>query len=278
LVDSTRHVTILSSLWRDLSRFGEWQIAPWVALALPFAAWRARRPLSLTERIVPVVLGLMLAGYYCVYLLTPQALAWHLDSSLVRLLLQLWPLAILAWSLAIPDWIRRTSDASRVAPWITHRFTFIGISGVVAVGIVSALSLQRGANELAVRRVGRGEVSAMVGVGWYALERHGRDEWAWSSGQATLPLHVNGRNAIGPVTMQFSLRGTATRTVTVRHGSRMLWHGTVGAQHVPVTISGLVLEPGTTTLEFSTDTPGVAESAAVGGRSLAFALYNLRLK
>ena len=118
----------------------------------------------------------------------------------------------------------------------------------------------------------------MVGEGWFALERHGRDEWAWSSGHATLPLHVKGPTAIGPLTMQFALRGVGSRTVTVRQGEHILWEGSVGPQYVPVTISGMMLAPGTTTLEFSTDAPGIAESAAVGGRSLAFALYNLRLK
>jgi hypothetical protein len=57
-----------------------------------------------------------------------------------------------------------------------------------------------------------------------------------------------------------------------------LWQGTVGAELVPVTLGGLMLPSGSTLLEFSTDTPGVAESPAHGGRSLAFALYNLRLK
>src|SRR5699024_6535366 len=93
--DWSRHRTILSSLWRDLAGFGEWQLAPWIVLAAPFAAWRQRRRWQAAEWIVPLVLALMLAGYYGVYLLTPHELVWHLDSSLVRLLLQLWPLTIL---------------------------------------------------------------------------------------------------------------------------------------------------------------------------------------
>jgi hypothetical protein len=278
LVDPARHATILSSLWRDLGRFGEWSIAPWIALILPFAAWRARRPLDRAEWIAPAMLALMLAGYYGVYLLTPQALAWHLDTSLVRLLLQLWPLLILTWCLVLPDWIRPDWAAARSMPRVSRRALWVGANIIVAAGVVSVLSMQRGANELVVRRVGRAEVSAMVGEGWFALERHGRYEWAWSSGHATLPLHVKGPTAVGPLTMQFALRGVGSRTVTVRQGERILWEGSVGPQYVPVTISGMMLAPGTTTLEFSTDAPGIAESAAVGGRSLAFALYNLRLK
>lgn len=37
------------------------------------------------------ILGLMIVGYSFVYVLTPHDLRWHLDSSLDRLLLQLWP-------------------------------------------------------------------------------------------------------------------------------------------------------------------------------------------
>ena len=39
----------------------------------------------------------MAVGYFFVYVLSPHDLAWHLESSLSRLLLQLWPLAIFAY-------------------------------------------------------------------------------------------------------------------------------------------------------------------------------------
>ena len=219
----------------------------------------------------------MLAGYYGVYLLTPQDLAWHLDSSLVRLLLQLWPLAILTWSLAVPPW---TSDEKAISDgprrkWRRTRFAFVSAAGAALV--VSALSLQRAANEFALRRIGRAEVSAIMGEGWFALERHGGDEWAWSSGRARLPLHVARSRAAVPIRLSFGLRSTATRMITIRQGDRTLWSGEVGNEYTPVTLSGLLLAPGTTELEFVTDTPAVKESAAAGGRSLAFALYNVRL-
>jgi hypothetical protein len=41
------------------------------------------------------VLGLMLAGYFFVYVMTPLDLTWHLMTSLNRLFLQLWPSALL---------------------------------------------------------------------------------------------------------------------------------------------------------------------------------------
>lgn len=50
-----------------------------------------------------VTLGLMVTGYGLVYLTTPQDLAWHLETSAPRLLLQLWPsMVFLAFLAACP--------------------------------------------------------------------------------------------------------------------------------------------------------------------------------
>lgn len=95
--EAARHGIILSSWWRDVRQFGEWTTLPYLAMALPFAAWSLRRRLHDTERLLRPIVVAMLIGYYAVYALSPQDLAWHLDSSLVRLLLQLWPLALLWW-------------------------------------------------------------------------------------------------------------------------------------------------------------------------------------
>ena len=79
--------------------------------------------------------------------------------------------------------------------------------------------------------------------------------------------------------LEFGLRSANdARMVVVRERNRVLWQGAVKGDRVLITIPALILEPGSTTLEFSTDMPGVAESAERGGRTLAFALFNLRLK
>jgi hypothetical protein len=101
LVDASRHALILHSGWRDLARFGEWHLSPYLALALALVG-PGRARFRGVEHSTWIAVLLMLAGYYAVYLLTPFDLAWHLDSSLVRLLLQLWPMALLAWGLAVP--------------------------------------------------------------------------------------------------------------------------------------------------------------------------------
>lgn len=49
------------------------------------------------------LLCLMLATYFWVYLTTPYDLAWHLDTSSDRLLLQLWPCFLLSTMLAVDE-------------------------------------------------------------------------------------------------------------------------------------------------------------------------------
>jgi hypothetical protein len=42
----------------------------------------------------------MAAGYFFVYLITPEDLEWHLGTSLVRLMLQLWPILLFGFFMA----------------------------------------------------------------------------------------------------------------------------------------------------------------------------------
>lgn len=72
------------------------------ALALYF---RRRLPgrLPREARFLVPALGIVLAGYASVYALTPHDLAWHLETSLGRLLLQLWPLTLLILGLGARD-------------------------------------------------------------------------------------------------------------------------------------------------------------------------------
>jgi hypothetical protein len=60
------------------------------------------------------LLGGMLAGYFLVYLTTPNDLPTHLGTSLDRLLVQLWPLALLAFFLAVAMPGEKTSAAAAV--------------------------------------------------------------------------------------------------------------------------------------------------------------------
>lgn len=275
LLAPDRHRLILEVLWRDLRGFGEWRMLPFFAMALPFAAWRARSRLPAGARLLPVMLGSMLAGYYVVYLLSPQTLAWHLDTSLVRLLLQLWPLALLLWGLTLP--CRELETAASPTSQLPTRLAFVGINALAALALVAVLSGQLAANEFAVKRDRAGPIRVTLGDGWHGREHHGRDTWAWSAGRATLDVQIPAATSPAPLTLRFTLRSLGARTVIVRSGDRVLWQRTGPDALVPVEITGLALAPGRSTLEITTDAPGLPESPSPGARALAFALYNLTL-
>lgn len=274
--DLHRHALILHALWRDARAFGEWSLAPYLAMALPFFAWRARRRFAARERIVPAVLLLMLAGYYAIYLVTPQDLEWHLDSSLVRLLLQLWPLALLAWGFTAPAVAaeapaRETSRAARFA------FAALVVAGIAAV--MGWLPGPAPMDELAWRSRGGAQLVATPGRGWFGVERLDNSAWSWAGGNATLDLHARSTRPAETIALHFSLRSLAPRRVAIRLGSRVLWEGSVSEREfVPVEIPALALTPGITVLDFITDAPPTPEASDPGARSLAFAIYDLTIR
>jgi hypothetical protein len=45
--------------------------------------------------MMAAVAGLMLGSYYLAYVITPFDIAWHVSTSIDRLLVQLWPLLVL---------------------------------------------------------------------------------------------------------------------------------------------------------------------------------------
>lgn len=270
-----RHRLIWAALWRDGRGFGEWTMLPYLAMAAPFLAWRGRRRLAGLERGVPIIAALMLLGYYVVYLLTPQDLSWHLETSLVRLLLQLWPLVLLAWCLTVPV---IGNGETRTAPRVWPRMAFLIANAMVGLALVTGFTHQRAANELALRRDFGGTFVAVPGEGWHNIERYGRDTWIWSAGNATLRLYAKPAGGNATLTLRAQLRSLSPRTITVRLGDRELWRGRVEQNFVPIEIAGLALPPGESVLEFSTDAPATPEPHVATPRPLAFALYNLRLQ
>ncbi len=97
ILTPARYWVILKWYAREFLRFGEWWPVPATLLlpALYFMTWRrknGRRTASV--RIANWTLALTLAGYFVIYVITPNELYWHLRFSLNRLLLQLWPSAI----------------------------------------------------------------------------------------------------------------------------------------------------------------------------------------
>lgn len=87
IADISRYKVIYHVLLLQFSRFGDWTVSPIYFLILYLILFKLRDKHK--WRFLSVVA--ILCGYLLSYLLTPLNLQWHLDTSLNRLLLQLWP-------------------------------------------------------------------------------------------------------------------------------------------------------------------------------------------
>jgi hypothetical protein len=108
LMDPARYSAILRWYGKSFLRFGHWFLIPGTLLlaAFYFATGRGVREKELTQTELGLrasiwALGLTLAGYFVIYLITPYDIYWHLRFSLPRLFLQLWPSAIFVFFLSI---------------------------------------------------------------------------------------------------------------------------------------------------------------------------------
>ncbi len=101
ITDIDRHAVILKNLAWSAWSFGAWTMQPMIPL-FAFIALRGadRRVFRSHGGLAGLsILGIVLAGYYVVYLTTPIELQVHLGSSLNRLLTHLWPSFLLVLSL-----------------------------------------------------------------------------------------------------------------------------------------------------------------------------------
>ena len=82
-----------------------------LAYSAAAAVTRGLRPLQL---LAGLPLLALLAGFYAAYVVTPLNLQWHIDTSLSRLLVQVWPAAVyVLFSLSEPI-VPTASSVSRV--------------------------------------------------------------------------------------------------------------------------------------------------------------------
>jgi Dolichyl-phosphate-mannose-protein mannosyltransferase len=102
--EAWRYGVVLKWYGKEFLRFGGWLVVPVPILMLVFylmimktvaIAGRA------SVRPSAIALGLTLAGYFFIYLITPYDIYWHLRFSLARLLVQLWPSAIFLFFLRL---------------------------------------------------------------------------------------------------------------------------------------------------------------------------------
>jgi hypothetical protein len=103
LLDSSRYLLILKAFADQVADFGGWYANPtylliFYPLCLGVRVEEEDRPGIATSIIT---LGLILTGYFFVYVTTPHDLSWHLRTSLDRLLIQLWPSFVFVYFLIV---------------------------------------------------------------------------------------------------------------------------------------------------------------------------------
>jgi hypothetical protein len=130
-------------------------------------------------------------------------------------------------------------------------------------------------NEFAAGRLDRGSYLVQLDSGWYGVERVKRHVWSWCSGKGELRVAITPDNK-APLHARFGLRALTPRTVEIRTGGKVLWRGPVGEKLQTIALPEL--EPGVTTLQFSSDAPPVREGDGADARALGFAVYNPRIE
>lgn len=97
LLDPSRHLTVLRWFGERIVLFdngGVVHIVPVLAACFLICGCRADAFRRSETQTCALVLGLMLGGFALVYVCTPHDLLWHLETSLDRLIVQLWPSAV----------------------------------------------------------------------------------------------------------------------------------------------------------------------------------------
>lgn len=103
LTDFSRYRTVLDSFVRLGLGFGNWpaSVVPLLVFYLLLLGIRIDEKQKATIASSLIALGIMLTGYFMIYVLSPRDLEWHLATSLDRLYSQLWPSFILIFFLIV---------------------------------------------------------------------------------------------------------------------------------------------------------------------------------
>jgi len=123
LADTGRYGEIAKSFVDAVAQMGSGITHPLILLAIlaVLLRWNPGSRYRLAMAIAAVALGLMFLADIGAYLITPSDLAWHLGTSFDRLILQLWPSALLVCfaamnGIADPAPLVQPAHASKKAP------------------------------------------------------------------------------------------------------------------------------------------------------------------
>jgi hypothetical protein len=95
LFDPGRYATVLAAFGREAWRMRVGWFHPLLPILILAVALRFDRKQRPDVVYTLSLAGAMLAGYFAVYIITPNDLQWQLDTSLNRLFVQVWPMIVL---------------------------------------------------------------------------------------------------------------------------------------------------------------------------------------
>lgn len=116
VTDVERHLMIGRAFLRTLWRWsGVWFLgaAPVFIAALFLGGVSSNHSNRVAAGFGAVAIGLMFISYYAAYLVSPYDLAWHIPSSLDRILVHIWPTFVWTFCLAVSFEPRRSSTIPR---------------------------------------------------------------------------------------------------------------------------------------------------------------------
>ena len=102
LLDPSRYFLIIRISAHQVFNSTGWIASPWVLVPYAFILGVARKEEDQRGiRTLAVSLVILLVGYFSVYVVTPLELDWHLRTSVVRLLIHLWPSFVFTYFLVV---------------------------------------------------------------------------------------------------------------------------------------------------------------------------------
>ncbi len=128
--------------------------------------------------------------------------------------------------------------------------------------------------ELATVRRGAAAAVLRGNDGCYGRERLGESLWVWMQPQAEWTLRSWTGGERTALILSAKVRGIDVRVLTISHGARELWRGSVGAEWLEVRLDLGEVPEGVSSLVFRSDAPAVRESDEPDARSLAVCVLN----
>jgi hypothetical protein len=108
LFTSTRYIQILTHLATELFQLGNWPVSILVILLIYGLIMGIRSSASVSEKVLLIIPVFQFAAYLLIYVITPHDLEWHLNYSMSRLLIHIFPLALFSFFLFVntPESVR----------------------------------------------------------------------------------------------------------------------------------------------------------------------------